>query len=106
MVGHKPPILWSSEARDDIDQLWEYYVSVAGRATADRIMREVAKVVSTIDDHPFAGRTRDEIRTGLRSLTATPQTIFYRLIDGRPEIVRVLDGRRDIEEIFSDDNGG
>jgi len=25
------------------------------------------------------------------------------LNDGRPEIVRVLDGRQDIEEIFADD---
>ena len=37
---------------------------------------------------------------GLRSLAATPKIIFYRLKDGRPEIVRVLDGRQDVEEIF------
>jgi hypothetical protein len=30
----------------------------------------------------------------------------YRLKSGRPEIVRVLDGRQDIEEIFSDDKDG
>jgi toxin ParE1/3/4 len=47
-----------------------------------------------------------EIRAGLRSLAAAPQTVFYRLKDDRPEIVRVLDGRQDIEEIFSDGENG
>jgi toxin ParE1/3/4 len=64
---------------------------------------EVARVVATIDDFPRAGRSRDEIRAGLRSLASSPQIVFYRLKDGRPEIVRVLDGRQDIEEIFSED---
>ncbi len=103
MVEHKPPILWSPEALDDIDHLWDHYASAAGRATADKIIREIAKVVTTIDDFPLAGRMRDEIRPGLRSLTVTPQIVFYRLKNGRPEIVRVLDGRQDIEGIFSDD---
>ena len=55
MVGHKPPILWSPEALGDIDQLWDYHSRIAGRATADKIIREIAKVVATIDDYPFAG---------------------------------------------------
>jgi toxin ParE1/3/4 len=42
----------------------------------------------------------------LRSLAASPQVVFYRLKDDRPEIVRVLDGRQDIEEIFSDGDRG
>ena len=45
MAGHKPPILWSPEALNDIDHLWDYYARVAGRATADKIMREIATVL-------------------------------------------------------------
>src|SRR3954447_16241251 len=90
MAGHKPPIIWSAEALNDIDQLWDYYARVAGHVTADKVMREVARVVTTIDDFPFAGRARDEIRPGLRSLAANIQIVFYRLKDDRPEIVRVL----------------
>ena len=74
--------------------------------TADKILREVAKAVAVIDDFPLAGRARDEIRAGLRSLAAAPQIVFYRLKDDRPEIVRVLDGRQDIDEIFSDGESG
>jgi hypothetical protein len=32
--------------------------------------------------------------------------VFHRLKDDRPEIVPVLDGRRDIDEIFSEEDGG
>jgi toxin ParE1/3/4 len=102
MAGHKSRIIWSPEALDDIDRLWVYYAGTAGRATADKILREVGRIVATIDDFPLAGRSRDEIRAGLRSLAASLHVVFYRLKDGRPEIVRVLDGRQDIEEIFSE----
>jgi toxin ParE1/3/4 len=71
-----------------------------------RHRREIAKVVQAIDEFPSAGRARDEIRAGLRSLAAAPQIVFYRLNNDRPEIVRVLDGRQDIEEIFSVDESG
>jgi toxin ParE1/3/4 len=97
------PPLWSPEALSDIDQLWDYYAEVAGRATADKILREVGKVVATIADYPLAGRSRDELRSGLRSLAVNPQVVFYRLRQDRPEIVRVLDGRQDIGEIFPDE---
>jgi toxin ParE1/3/4 len=66
-------------------------------------LRGIAAIVATLDDFPWAGPARDDIRAGLRSLTVSPQTVFYRLNNGGPEIVRVLDGRQDIEEIFSQD---
>jgi toxin ParE1/3/4 len=65
-------------------------------------LREIARIVATIDDFPLAGRSRDELRTGLRSLAANTQIVFYRVTNDQPEIVRVLDGRQDIEEIFSE----
>ena len=86
-----------------MDRLWVHYTRTAGRATADKLLREVARIVATIDDFPLAGRSRGEIRAGLRSLAASPQVVFYRLKDDRPEIVRVLDGRQDIEDIFFED---
>lgn len=102
MAEHRSRVIWSAEALDDIDRLWTYYAGTAGRVTADKLLREIDRVVRTIDDFPLAGRSRDEIRAGLRSLAASLQVVFYRLNDDRPEIVRVLDGRQDIEEIFSE----
>jgi len=56
MVGEKRPVLWSPEALNDIDALWDYYARTAGHVTADKILREVARIVATIDDFPLAGR--------------------------------------------------
>jgi toxin ParE1/3/4 len=106
MAESRPAVIWSPEATEDIDHLWDYYADVAGRAAADKILREIAKAVATIGDFPLAGRSRDEIREGLRSLSTGSQIVFYRLKDDGPEIVRVLDGRRDIDEIFSEGEDG
>jgi plasmid stabilization system protein ParE len=42
---------------------------------------------------------------GLRSFAATPHVVFYRVVNDTPEIVRVLDGRQDIEEKFAARDG-
>jgi len=49
------------------------------------------------------GRARDEVRPGLRSVVANPHVIFYRVTaDEIAQIVRVIDGRRDIDAVFDD----
>ena len=101
MAEHKSRVVWSPEALDDIDRLWDYYAQAAGRATANKLLREVARIVAILDDFPFTGRSREELRAGLRSLVAGTHTVFCRLQADRPEIVRVIDGRQDIEDIFS-----
>ena len=57
--------LWSPEARDDRERIWDYYVRVAGRHTAEKVLREIAEVIVLIEDHPFAGRAGNEVRGGL-----------------------------------------
>jgi len=92
--------LWSPEALADRDRIWDYYVGVAGRHTAEKVLRDIAEVIALIEDHPLAGRARNEVRPGLRSFAATPHVVFYRAVNDTPQIVRVLDGRQDIDETF------
>jgi toxin ParE1/3/4 len=94
--------IWSPEALSDLDEIWSYYERVAGRDTALKIIRQIGDVIAILENHPFAGRARDELRAGIRSLAATPHVVFYRVTDDVPEIIRILDSRRDIDEIFSD----
>ena len=101
MVDRSRPVVWSSDARTDLSEIWGYYAKVTGREVADKIVREIAETTRLLEDHPFGGRARDEIRPGLRSIAARPHVIYYRVADGRAEIVRVLDGRRDLDEIFA-----
>jgi toxin ParE1/3/4 len=102
MVDRRRPIDWSPDARADLSEIWTYYVKVAGRHTADKIVREIGEVCRLLEDHPFAGRARDEVRPGVRSIAARPHVVFYRVNNDVAEIVRVLDGRRDLDEIFAE----
>jgi toxin ParE1/3/4 len=105
MVAGRRAALWSPEAIDDRERIWNYYVTVAGRHTAEKLIRELADVIAVIEHHPLAGRARNEVRPGLRSLAAAPHVVFYRVAGDTPQIVRVLDGRQDIEEKFAVENG-
>jgi hypothetical protein len=56
MAGRRGAAIWSPEALVDVDEIWNYYERVAGRKTAQKILREIGEVVATVEDHPFAGR--------------------------------------------------
>jgi toxin ParE1/3/4 len=101
MTAGRRPVLWSPEALADLDAIWDYYARAAGAGTADKLVREIVAMVRSIETHPRAGRSRDELRPGIRSIAASPHVVFYRLVNNLPQVVRVLDGRRDLDEIFT-----
>jgi toxin ParE1/3/4 len=106
MPAARRAALWSPEALADRDRIWDYYVGVAGRHTAEKVLRGIADVIALIEEHPLAGRARNEVRPGLRSFAAAPHVVFYRVVNDTPQIVRVLDGRQDIDETFETETIG
>jgi toxin ParE1/3/4 len=103
MAESRRPLAWSPEALSDLSEIWDYYVKIAGQHTADGIVRRVGEVCALLEEHPFAGRARNEVWPGLRSMAASPHVVFERVNEGFAEIIRVLDGRRDLDEIFAQD---
>lgn len=101
MAERRGAVIWSPEARADLSEIWDYYVGAAGRHSADTIIRGFTEACIVLEEHPLAGRARDEVRPGLRSMAASPHIVFYRVRGRAVEIVRVLDGRRDLDEVFS-----
>src|ERR1700730_9081045 len=57
MAGRRGTAIWSPEALADLDEIWSYYERVAGSNTAEKILREISEVVTTVEDHPFVGRS-------------------------------------------------
>jgi toxin ParE1/3/4 len=99
MAEPRRPVAWSSVALADLADIWSHYATVAGRLTADKTVRDVGDASRLIATRPFAGRSRNDVRAGLRSIAAGPAVVFYRVgRDERPEVLRVLDRRRDVEE--------
>jgi toxin ParE1/3/4 len=92
-------VTWSSGALADLADTWDRYVKIAGRLTADKTLRDVDAACRTLEQRPFAGRARNEVRSGLRSLVAGPLVVFYRVTrEDSVEVLRVLDRRRDVED--------
>ena len=92
--------LWSPEALDDRERISGTALESPVKIPAEKIPGN-RRATTLIEEHPFAGRARNELRPGLRSFAATPHVVFYRVVDDAPQIVRVLDGRQDIEEKFA-----
>jgi toxin ParE1/3/4 len=90
-------LIWSPEALGDLTDIG----ITTRRSPADGIVLDIGVVVRLLEDHPYGGRARDEVRLGLRSIAKAPHVVFYRVnADEVAQIVRILDGRRDIDAIF------
>jgi plasmid stabilization system protein ParE len=76
------PVNWSADALADLAEIWDYYEQAAGLNTAENVIREIGEVASILGSDPFAGRARNEVRSGLRSIVANIHVIFYRVKDG------------------------
>ncbi|HEV3186032.1 MAG TPA: type II toxin-antitoxin system RelE/ParE family toxin [Xanthobacteraceae bacterium] len=68
----------------------------------EKHLRAVHATCGRLVDWPLSGRSREELASGLRSMVVRPHVVFYRVIGRQIEIVRVLDGRRDLDAIFAD----
>ena len=89
----------SSNAETDLLLIWVYYAEKSERA-ATRIRREIVSRYNLLLQFPEAGRSREELQAGLRSLPIGNHMIFYREIEDRIEIVRVLHRAQDIQGVF------
>ena len=104
MAGPERSIVWAPEAEADLAEIWNYYLEVAGSKAADARVRAIGDACRMLKEHPLAGRSRDVIRSGLRSALASPYVLFYRVEGNTVQLIRIIDGRRDIEDIFADES--
>lgn len=99
-------IVWSAAARAD---LIDIYVTIGGEnmRAADRYYDWIEARAMELADQPRMGVRRPDIRPSTRILVAAPFLLLYETIpdtdDGlveQVEIVRVVDGRRDLNRLF------
>ncbi len=99
-------LVWSNQARAD---LLDIYVVIgleqpaAGERYFDRI-EDKARLLAT---QPRMGVRRSDIRPSMRMLVESPYLVLYRTYPdtdegsvSKVEIIRVVDGRRDLRGIF------
>jgi len=101
MAGARVDILVPA-SKQDLRDIWARYADIASPHTADRLLREINAVAVLIARNPMAWRARDEIMPGIRPVPVHPYTIFFRVVDNTPEIMRVLHERRHVTAILGD----
>jgi toxin ParE1/3/4 len=100
MPGEDRRLVWAPAAKNDLRDIWRYFVGVASPEIADRLLRDIQRASERVRQRPLAWRVRDEVMPGLRSILVHPYVVFYRLSGETVEIVRVLHQRRNLAKAF------
>jgi toxin ParE1/3/4 len=101
-----PRVVVSPAADRDLDEQADYLLNHASLDVALRFLDAVAKTFDFLARHPGVGAARNSRNprfVGIRVARVQgfeKHLIFYRPMADGLEIVRVLHGHRDIEEIF------
>jgi len=66
---------------------------------AERTVRAIYQRGLSLIDFPETGAPRDQIAPGLRIVFAGVHGVYYRNLPDSVTIVRIIDGRRDLEAI-------
>lgn len=99
-------LVWSPLAREDLLDIY-IYIGMDNPDAAERLYSSIETIADTLVRHPRLGVRRPEIFLAVRVLMQGPYLILYEThpdSDKGPidqiEIVRVVDGRRDLTHPF------
>ncbi len=83
----------------DLLDIWEF-IAEDSPDRADEFLDRLEGTLQTLARNPGMGRRREELLAGLRSFPIGNYVVFYQEIEGGIDVIRILRGSRDIEEIF------
>jgi toxin ParE1/3/4 len=83
------------QAELDVTSIWTFIADDNARA-ADALIDRIDKTAEMLAETPLAGRARPELGSKLRSFPVEKYVIFYVPVPDGIEIVRVMNGRQDI----------
>jgi toxin ParE1/3/4 len=86
-------------ARTDLSEI-SYYISKHNTVAARNLLDRLKAQCRHLAEFPEMGVARDDIRPGLRTFPVGNYLILYRRVDGGVEIVRVLHGARNWQELL------
>jgi toxin ParE1/3/4 len=91
----------AQRARYDILAIYAF-LAARSPAAAERTVNRLSARFRDLLVHPLLGRPRNDLRPGMRGLLIDHYIAFYRIQPGRIMIVRVIDGRMNIQQEFQE----
>jgi toxin ParE1/3/4 len=89
----------ANSAQLDLLDIWRHE-SAKSTEIADRVIDEITSIYENLLTFPEMGRSRDALFPGYRSFPKGQFLVFYRLIPEGIEIIRVIHGARNLDELF------
>ncbi|KJH72284.1 type II toxin-antitoxin system RelE/ParE family toxin [Aliterella atlantica] len=90
------------EASSDLDEISNYFF-LSNVEAGERWFEAFNQKCQQLAQFPFMGRRYAHIRSDLRGLPLEGFIIFYRVQDTRIEIMRVVNGKRNLKTLFTED---
>jgi plasmid stabilization system protein ParE len=89
----------AAAANRDLNGISEYIMEDNPRRAISFVDEIIARF-STIAERPHSFPNSDDLPPHIRSALHDDYRILFRVVDGVPEILRVVHGARDIENLF------
>jgi toxin ParE1/3/4 len=93
-------IVQSPAAEDDLLEIW-MGLAANNVSAADRLLNDLRDATQLLATQPLIGKARREFGAGIRSFPVRDYVLVYRPILGGVELVRVVHGARDLEQVLS-----
>jgi toxin ParE1/3/4 len=93
-------LLLSPLAARDLEEIGDFLFTHNPQAAVE-IVERFWKVSRMLRENPKLGQARPDLSEGLRHFPMRPYIVFYRAIENGVEIVRFVDGRRDLGTLIN-----
>lgn len=89
------------KARQDLLEIWQG-VAIHDPEAANRQLSRIEDAIAALADFPHIGAPKEDVLAGSRTILKSPHLVFYRVFEAERlvQILRVLDGRRDMKPLF------
>jgi toxin ParE1/3/4 len=99
-------IVVTARAERDLEVIW-LAIAADNTQAATRVVRTIATRIETLAMFPRVGPQRSDVRPDLRALVQRPYLVLYAIQPDSNdiainvvEIVRIVDGRRELRRLF------
>jgi toxin ParE1/3/4 len=96
-----PVLRFTEQAQRDLENISDY-IARDNLTNALRFVDRLEARCRLHSLHPLLGRSRNDLRPGLRSFPFGRYVIFYRPLHDGIEVIRVLHGARDLRRALRD----
>jgi toxin ParE1/3/4 len=89
------------EASRDMERIADDLANFSGLPSSDRFLSGLTKALARLTRFPNLGHQRNDLSPGIRNLIYEKYLILYRIDDESLEILRVVRGNQNLENLFS-----